>query len=374
VIDWRFSVTAKRALIASGLVLAVLVAASQWYLYDTIHRQAERFTYYLLTCTYICGVLAPAVIWLGQRYQIDSRTWKASLPIHVAASLLLTGLGVFTEASIGWLPRAGQWSYSAALGHYFTQHTQISIVAYWVLLGGVHVYQIYDQARRGEVRTAQLQAQLREAQLAALRSQLQPHFLFNTLQAATTSIYDDPQGAEEILLSLSELLRISLQAFERQEIPLRDEIEFLKYYAAIQKRRFGDRLRFDFQIEEQCWLCAVPALLLQPLIENAIRYGIGVRKEPDLLTVRAFVSQDRLHVEISNLTSVLDEPLEKLLSRGVGLVNTISRLEHLYGSQQSLVIRNLLPQGVTVLLSLPARLLPRQAMNLELYEHSCANC
>lgn len=105
-INWRISVTAKRALIASGLVFAVLVAASQWYLYDTIHRQAERFTYYLLTCTYICGVLAPAVLWLGRRWHINSRSWKGSLPIHVAASLLLTGLGVFTEASIGWLPHA----------------------------------------------------------------------------------------------------------------------------------------------------------------------------------------------------------------------------------------------------------------------------
>ncbi|MBV8828347.1 MAG: histidine kinase [Acidobacteriaceae bacterium] len=363
----------KRALITSGLVLAVLIAASQWYLYDTVHRQAERFTYYLVTCTYICGVLAPAVIWLSRRRHIDSRTWKRSLPIHVAASVLLTGLGVFTEASIGWLPHAGQWPYSAALRHYFTQHTQISIVAYWVLLAGFHVYRMYDQARRGEVRTAQLQAQLREAQLTALRSQLQPHFLFNTLQAATTSIYDDPQGAEEILLSLSELLRISLQVFERQEIPLCDEIDFLKHYAAIQKRRFGDRLGFDFQIEDQCWLCAVPALLLQPLIENAIRYGIGVWKEPDLLTVRAFVNQDRLQVEITNLTSVLDGSLDKLLLRGLGLVNTIARLEHLYGSQQSFVIRNLLPRGVAVLLSLPARLLPFQAMKLEAYEHSCAN-
>jgi LytS/YehU family sensor histidine kinase len=285
----------------------------------------------------------------------------------------LTGLGVFIEASIGWLPHTGQWPYSAALRHYFTQHTQISIVAYWALLGGFHVYRMYDQARRGEVRTAQLQARLREAQLTVLRSQLQPHFLFNTLQAATTSIYDDPQGAEEILLSLSELLRISLQAFDQQEIPLRDELEFLRHYADIQKRRFGDRLLFDFQIEEQGWSCALPALLLQPLIENAIRYGIGVRKEPDLLTVHAFVDRDRLHIEIRNLTSVLDGPMETLLSGGVGLVNTIARLEHLYGSQQSFVIRNVLPQGVMVSLSLPARLLPFQTMKLEEYEHSCAN-
>jgi two-component system, LytTR family, sensor kinase len=373
VTESRSSARDKRVLIACGLCIAVLVAASQWYFYDAVHCQAERFTYYLATCAYLCGVLAPAVIWLGRRDPIDSG-WKRSLPIHLGASLLLTALGVFAEASIGWLPHAGQWSYSAALRHYFTQHTQISMVTYWALLGGFHVYRIYDHARRREVHAALLEARLREAQVTALRSQLQPHFLFNTLQAATASVYDDPQGAEEILLSLSELLRVSLQVFERQEIPVREEIEFLNHYAAIQQRRFGDRLRVDFQIEEQCWACAVPALLLQPLIENAIRYGVGLRKEPDLITVRAFVDQDRLHIEIRNLTSVLGEPLEKLLSRGVGLANTMARLEHLYGSEQSFVIRNLLPQGVAVSLSLPARFLPSHSEELEVYEHSGADC
>jgi two-component system, LytTR family, sensor kinase len=373
VTGWRVSARSKRACIAGGLALGAIVAASQWYLYDAVHRQAERFSYYLVTCAYLCGVLAPAVIWLGRRYPIDNRTWKRSLPIHLAASLLLTAMGVFTEASIGWLPHAGQWSYSAALRHYFTQHTQISIVTYWALLGGFHVYRIYDQARRRQIHAAQLESQLRQAQLSALRSQLQPHFLFNTLQAATTSIYDDPQGAEEILLSLSELFRISLQALDRQEIPLREEIEFLKHYAAIQKKRFGDRLQFHFRIGEECDFCAIPALLLQPLMENAIRYGIGLRKEPDVITVRAFANEERLQIEICNLTSALDDAVENLLSRGVGLANTIARLQHLYSSQQSFFIRNLLPQGVAVSLSLPVRHLPLPAAELDVYDHTGAD-
>ncbi|MBV9502054.1 MAG: histidine kinase [Acidobacteriaceae bacterium] len=371
--DSRISATDKRVLIACGLGVAVLVAASQWYFYDAVHRQEERFTYYLATCAYLCGVLAPVVIWLGRRRPIDSGDWKRSLPIHLAASLLLTALGVCTEASIGWLHHASQWSYWAALRHYFTQHTQISIVTYWALLGGFHVYRIYDHARRREVHAAQLEARLREAQLTALRSQLQPHFLFNTLQAATTSVYDDPQGSEEILLSLSELLRISLQVFERQEIPLGEEIDFLNHYAAIQQRRFGDRLRVDFQIPEECRACALPALLLQPLIENAIRYGVGLRKEADVVTVRASLNQDLLHIDIRNLTSILDDSLDRLISRGVGLANTIARLQHLYGPQKSFVIRNVLPQGVAVSLSVPARVLPFHSTELEIYEHSGAN-
>jgi len=342
---------------AGGGVLVVAAFASQWYLYDAIHSHAERFAYYFATSIYLWGVLTPVVFWLARRRPIDSRTWRRALPLHIAASLALTGIGIFVEASFGWLRHAAEWQFQAALRHYFTQHTQISLVTYWALLGGAHVYRIYDRARSRELHTAQLEAQLAEAQLMALRTQLQPHFLFNTLQAATTLIYDDPEGAEEILLSLSELLRVSLQALRQQEVPLSQEIEFLKYYTAIQQRRFGDRLRFNFQIEPGLSGCAVPTLVLQPLVENAIRHGVGKHKAPDAVTVRAFSSQDRLHLEVSNITSTLDDTPERLLSRGVGLANTRARLEQLYGAEQSFQIRNLQPRGVVVLLSISPRFL-----------------
>ena len=255
--------TDKRAVLGGGWALVVVLFASQWYIYDTIHGKAERVVYYLATSAYLWGVLTPAVLWQGRHWPIDRRTWRRALPMHVFASLALTGVGVFVEASIGWLPHAGEWQFQEALRHYFTQHTQISLVTYWVLLGGVHVYRMYDRARSRELHAAQLEAQLAEAQLMALRTQLQPHFLFNTLQAATMLIYDDPQGAEEILLSLGELLRISLRALQQQEIPLSEEMEFLKHYTAIQQRRFGDRLRFDFQIAQdwvralyRAWCCS----------------------------------------------------------------------------------------------------------------------
>jgi LytS/YehU family sensor histidine kinase len=345
-------------LIASVWMLAVIVGASQWYIYDATHGHAERPAYYLATCAYLCGVLTPLMLWLGRRWHIDSRTWKYSLPIHVAASLLLTGIGVFVEAVFEWFPHSGDWPFSAALRHYFTYHTQISLLTYWALLGAFHIYRAYDRARLQELHTAQLEAQLAEAQLMALRAQLQPHFLFNTLQAATVLIYDDPEGAEEILLSLSELLRICLQALQQQEVPLHNEIEFLKHYAAIQQRRFGDRLRFDFQVDEESQSCAVPSLLLQPLVENAIRHGIEVRKQPDVVSIRAFVQEDQLNIEVENQESSLDDTPENLIARGVGITNTIARLQRLYGTRQSFAIRNLEPRGVEVCLSIPNRRLP----------------
>jgi len=345
----------KLVLLTSVWIAVSVAGASQWYLYDAVHNHAERFGYYLATCAYLCGVLAPVVIWSGDRRPIDARTWKRAVPIHILASLLLTGLGVSLEAAINWLPHADEWRFSGAFRHYFTQHTQICLLTYWALLAALHVYRVYDRARVREVQAAQLEAQLAEAQINALRLQLQPHFLFNTLQAATMLVYDDPEGAEEILLSLSELLRISFQSFQRQEVPLRDEIEFLRHYAAIQQRRFGDRLRFDFQIDEQSQSSAVPSLLLQPLVENAIRHGIGKHKEPDEISVRAFSSGNRLCLEVSNLTSAIEGAWERLSSRGVGLANTLARLEQLYGTRQSFEIRNLQPRGVVVCISIPER-------------------
>ena len=362
---WPASSNHRRARFLLGWLAAVIAAASQWFIYDAVHQHAERFTYYLVSCAYLCGVLTPLVFWLGGRWPIDSRNWKRVLPIHIAASFLLTAVGVFVEATMGWLPHASGWGFSVALRHYFTQHTQISLLTYWALLGAFHIYRMYDLSRVRELRAAQFEVQLAEAQLAALRAQLQPHFLFNTLQAATMLIYDDPEGAEEILLSLSELLRASLQTLRQEEVSLASEIEFLKHYAGIQRRRFGDRLRFEFQIEKATEACAVPGLLLQPLVENAIRHGIGMRKEPDLVSVRACAIEGRLSIEVENRASVLDDSPERLVARGVGMANTIARLQRLYGLEQSFAIRNLSPNGVLVSLSMPARLLALRMDELE---------
>jgi two-component system, LytTR family, sensor kinase len=354
----------KRYAIAGAWVVLVVTLASQWFLYDTIHQHAERFTYYLITSVYLCGVLTPVVLWLTRRVPIDSRSWKRAIPLHVGASLVLTALGVFIEATVGWLPHAGDWPFLSALRHYFTQHTQIALFTYWWLVSAVELHRMYDQARRRELHAAQLEAQLAEAQLTVLRTQLQPHFLFNTLQAATTLIYDDPQGAEEILLSLSELLRISLRVLKEQEVPLSSEIDFVKHYAAIQQRRFGDRLRFEFQIEAELDKHAVPSLVLQPLVENAIRHGVGKHKEPDVITVRAFRSGDWLHLEVVNVTSVLTNTTEQLLRQGLGLSNTRARLGQLYGSEQWFEMRNLEPRGVIVVLAIPFRQLPEPLVEL----------
>jgi len=353
----RNPAAARRLWLACGWLLAVLLFASLWYAYDSGHHVSDPFVDYLGWSCYIWGVLTPIALWLARRLPIDSKSWVRAIPLHVVASVLLAVVQLTLEASAEWLRSRGGWPFAEVLRHYLTQHAQISIASYWLLIAGTQFYRLADQARRRELRAAQLEARLAEAQLEALRGQLQPHFLFNTLQAAVTLIHDDPEGAEDVLLQLSELLRASLDKLHVQEIPLRREIELLNHYMSIQQRRFGERLRFDVQVDPGVLDCAVPTLILQPLVENAVRYGVGRHKESDLVTIRALRNRDALCLEISNLTGVLDGEPEQLFSRGVGLSNTRRRLEQLYGERQALDIFDGRPSGVGVRLSMPARAL-----------------
>lgn len=355
----------KRLLTLAAWASAVLVFASQWYAYDTAHGFADPFLYYLGWSFYLWGVLTPLALWLAWRYPISTGTWMRVVPLHLAASLLLTAVQLSIEASVAWSRIGDQSPLTAMVGHYLRQHTQIGLLTYWLLVGAAQFYLMHDQGRKRQLRAAQLEARLAEAQMENLRAQLHPHFLFNTLQAATTLIHEDPEAAEDILMRLSELLRVSLDEMRAHEIPLAHEVEFLNHYAGIQQRRFGDRLRFELQIDEGTLDCAVPTLILQPLVENAVRHGVGKYKDKDVVTVRTFQEGDQLCLAVSNFTSSLEGPPQELLSRGVGLSNTRERLEQLYGNGQSLRLFNLEPKGVCVHVSIPRRRMPFEEKVLE---------
>jgi LytS/YehU family sensor histidine kinase len=278
-----------------------------------------------------------------------------AVPFHLVIGILLTTAQLSIEAWIKWIRVGDQWPLTAVLRHYLSQHTEVGLATYWLVVIATQFYRMYDQARKRQIRAAQLEACLAEAQIENLRTQLHPHFLFNRLQAAATLIHQDPDGAEDILLRLSELLRISLDEMHTHEISLARELQLVEDYIAIQRRRFGDRVRFELEIEPDVASCAVPTLVLQPLVENAVRHGIGKSRERDVVTIRAFQDGHRLFLEVANLASALDDTPERLFLKGVGLSNTRGRLEQLYGGDQSLSLFNLKPRGVCVQLSIPCR-------------------
>jgi LytS/YehU family sensor histidine kinase len=356
---YQLSLAQHKAIVIGACWLAVVfLFATQWFVYDAARGFADPFRYYLWWSCYTWGILTPAVAKLACHNPISATTWKRALPLHLGASMVLVAGEISIEALLGKLRLHHSLSIEEALRHYFTRHTQVSLLTYWMLIGAVQLYQMHDQARRRELRSARLEAQLAAAQLEVLRAQIHPHFLFNTLQAATMLIHEDPDGAEDILLRLSELLRVSVDETHIHEIPLNKELEILDLYLGIQARRFGDRLRFEIAIDQDVRDCIVPALILQPLVENAIRHGIGRHKGSDTVSVRGFQEDGFLRLEVRNLSSSLDDKPARKLGRGVGLANTRARLEQLYGNRQELALRNLEPTGVCAELSIPLRSVP----------------
>jgi two-component system LytT family sensor kinase len=345
-------------LIAACWSVVVFLFATQWFVYDAARGYADPFRYYLWWSCYTWGVLTPAVAKLAYHNPIKATTWKRALPLHLGASFVLIAAEISIEAMLGKLRLHHDLSLQVALRHYFTRHTQVSLLTYWMLVGAVQLYRMRDEAQKRELRSSKLEAQLSAAQLEVLRAQIHPHFLFNTLQAATTLIHEDPDSAEDILLRLSELLRVSLDEAHIQEISLDRELEVLDLYIGIQARRFGDRLRFEISIDQDVRDCIVPALILQPLVENSIRHGIGMHKGSDTVSIQAFQEGDFLHLEVRNLSSRLEDKPARLPERGVGLANTRARLEQLYGNRQQFVLRNLEPTGVCAELSIPLRSAP----------------
>ena len=340
--------------IAGGLVLVVFLFATQWYAYDATRRTASPYLYYVGWSS-LMWVLAPLVLWFGRRHPIRAADWQRSIALHIVVSVALSTLQVLLEAGLGWLRAQHGLSFQGALSHYFVQHVQLYLLTYWALVAAAQFYRLYDESRNRQLRAARLETQLSAARLESLRSQLQPHFLFNTLHAAVGLVHEDPDGTEDILLRLSQLLRASLVDYHTNEIPLHKEMEFIDCYIGIQQRRFGERLRIEHRIDAGALDLAVPSLILQPLVENAILHGIGTHKGNDVIEVKAFLENGGLVLEVRNHNSALDDVTERLLSRGVGLANTRARLQELYGEGQTMQLLNLEPRGVCVRLAIPTR-------------------
>jgi LytS/YehU family sensor histidine kinase len=293
---------------------------------------------------------------MGSKFPITFANWRARTPLHLAASIAITAIQISLEAYFGLWRHHGSLSPAGALRHYFKFFEQISLITYWLLVTGVLFYRAREAAREEKLRAARLEAQLSEARLEALRRQLHPHFLFNTLQAAITFVHEDGDRAEDILLRLSDLLRITLEDSGAHEIPLSRELEILSLYTGIQVSRFGDRLKFEVSVSPDVLTCAVPPMILQPLVENAVTHGIGRHKGNDTVAIRGFRQDSSLRLEVKNDNSQLSDAAVDLPKRGIGLAMTQQRLEELYGKSRAFLrMSQVEPRGVCASVCLPLR-------------------
>ena len=230
---------------------------------------------------------------------------------------------------------------------------QVSVLTYWTVLWVAHGLAYYRASQARMVRTAELTAQLSQARLEALRAQLHPHFLFNTLHAISAFVRQEPDKAETMLAELGELLRAAMDAANEPTVPLSREMEFIDRYLSIQKARLGDRLHVEVDVPPELGDVLVPNLLLQPLVENAVEHGIADRLGEGKLWIRGFMENGNLCLEVEDDGPGLsDEKLDPASWR-VGLRNTRDRLAQLYGPEQHLELANSDAGGLRVRVVIP---------------------
>jgi len=202
-------------------------------------------------------------------------------------------------------------------------------------------------------RSIQLEAELSRAELQALRAQLQPHFLFNTLNSISVLVEDDPKGANTMLLHLSDILRVMMHRTGTPEVSLREELELIRSYLEIEQVRFGSRLTVRFESDPEANEARVPSLLLQPLVENAVRHGIAPRSVPGLIEISTQRNNGNVRIVVRDNGGGM--PADQSKSNGVGLRNTRARLELLYGKNHQFVLQNLSTGGLESLIEIPYR-------------------
>jgi len=304
-------------------------------------------------------ILLPAVFWWCRRL----RAQRAGL--RVAGLLLGAGVAIFVAPLIAHAVASVVSSLQLCVGD--CEARPVPLTAAWLMqvvrVAGVnlpvyagfvlawHALTFWREARDRQMRAVQLESLLHQAQLEALRSQLNPHFLFNSLHSLAELVHSNPKLAEQLIVRLGELLRQVLQSSNRQELTLAEELEFIRGYVEIEQMRLGERLRVEWDIANETLRLRVPSLILQPLVENAIQHGIAATSVPGTLTLRARREGEVLHIEVADSGPGL-APGAAARAQGIGLANTRARLQRLYGGRQAFELQH--GAGLVVKLSIPA--------------------
>jgi signal transduction histidine kinase len=345
----------------AGLVSHLFTVATGTALWTLEADPSASFSYVMLMNQIYWvswAALTPAIFWFADRYPLNSATWKGRIPGHLLAGSMF----VFAHATLvgtgrSWLQAAygmdtAWWEW---VKHQFLRTFDWELTYYAAATGVRHALVYYQAARDREVEAAQLETRLVEAQLQALQRQLHPHFLFNTLHAISALVRRSPDAAEEMIERLGDLLRLTLNKVGAQEVPLSEELDYLDIYLEIEKVHFGSRLTVTRTIDPSTRDALVPFLILQPLVENAIKHGIGPRLAPGKVFIEAESLGSRLLLRVSDTgAGVLGTTIQRL-TQGVGLSNTRARLQHLYGADHRFTFEHRASGGVTVEVDVPLR-------------------
>ena len=292
---------------------------------------------------YVWALIAPGVMALARRFPFTRATIGRSLAVHIPASLVISLAKLIVDQALR------RWLFGFD-GYVLITSLAPNFLFYWGIVAAAHGFAYYRSSRERELRASLLEARLATARLQLLQMQLHPHFLFNTLNAISELVHEDPETADRMITGLSELLREALIAGDRQQVPLRRELELVRRYLDIQQARFGDRLQVEIEVDETIMDALVPHFVLQPLVENAIRHGIGARSDAGRVLIRAHADHDSLRIDVEDDGAGLKEAGA---SEGIGLGNTRKRLEALYGPGASVRVRDDPRGGAIVTVTIP---------------------
>ncbi|MEO8704872.1 MAG: histidine kinase [Kofleriaceae bacterium] len=352
VVAARRAPSTLRVAFAVWTLFGLLCAASSYWDVRTHGHSPVRIFAYVLVVWWGWAAATSAVAWLGRRAPLFPFTWSASA-LHAGCAIVFGVIHHVWWTSLHLAIRPyddmGTHSLWPAMSNDVRDRLFLEVVIYFAVLGVTYAVDYQRRLRDRELRAAQLEATLVHARLDALELQLQPHFLFNTLHAIGGLVRQNrgPQ-AIEMIAGLSDLLRYSLDHAGKHLVPLDQEVAILERYLEIQSLRFSDRLAVTVDVPRELRSVRVPALLLQPLVENAVRHGIERVVEPGRIEVRAHRVGATLAIEIFNTGPALAERGE----HGIGITNTRERLQQLYGGRYSFALRSE-RDGVVVKLSIP---------------------
>lgn len=369
-------VTMRRKLSLWAIIFGVWTAigvffASQLY-FDALLRNRpvslSKALVWQLTATFVLALATPPVLWLARRFRIERHNWQSRLIIHILASLAFAFVLTYIHVANDIFHIRGLAEVSAArLARATFVMLDKDILVYWTIVLISHALDYHTRYQNGLVRAAQLETRLAHAQLQALKMQLNPHFLFNTLNAIAELIHRSPDAADEMITRLSDMLRATLDNIGVHEVSLKQELDFLERYLAIERIRMGSRLQFLMSVAPDALDARVPNMILQPLVENAVQYALAPRAKGGNIQITVTRGTDgKLNLDVSDDgRGISDEIKDKLQNmelntainvsklNGVGLANTRARLAHLYGSAANMDLCSVVPHGLSVRLTLP---------------------
>lgn len=353
----------RRRLVRLGLIwgawtILALFFSTQVYMMYYAGKQPIPYVkafFVQASACYLWALVTPFVLWLSRNYRIERNNWPRRVALHVAISLALITILLSLHFTIYMLlvNRPGNITPMNTFAYLYPNLDRWMLV-YWSILLMSHALNYYHSYRQGELKASELRTQLVQAQLEALKMQVHPHFLFNTLHSISALLSKDTEGARKMITRLGDFLRLTLENAGTTEVSLRQEVEFLNGYLEIERVRFQDRLTTEITVDPQVLDVQVPNLILQPIVENAMRHAI-TNSNGGRIEISAFPRNGSVRIQIKDNGPGLkaDQNCLPKTGRGVGLANTRARLDHLYGSAHRFELTNRPSGGLVVTVEIP---------------------